>query len=153
VGVTGKTPDLIGHIRYCDEQITASVLAHFLNLGQQSGTGSYALGTTFADFFIQSLQTTASQIADVMNAHVIEDLVDVNFGPTVRAPKLAFDEIGSKHPATAEALSILSNSGILLPEPNLESFVRNTYGLPDKAPYAPKEASREQISDASSASE
>ena len=133
-GVQGKIPDILAHIRYCDEQISAAFLAHFLSLGQQSGTGSYALGVTFSDFFIQSLQTTATHVADVINQHVIEDLVDLNFGPTVRAPRLAFDEIGSKHPATAEALMSLAQAKILLPEPNLEAFVRNTYGLPEKAP-------------------
>jgi len=135
VGVNGKLPDIMGHIRYCDDQIAASVLAHFLNLGQQSGTGSYGLGATFVDFFVQSLQTVATDIADVINQHVIEDLVDVNFGTSVPAPRLVFDEIGAKHPATAEALSILTNSGVLLPEPALESHVREIYGLPPKAPY------------------
>ena len=144
-GVSGKIPDILAHIRYCDEQISAAFLAHFLSLGQQSGTGSYALGVTFSDFFIQSLQTTATHIADVINQHVIEDLVDLNFGPTVRAPRLAFDEIGSKHPATAEALMALAQAKILLPEPNLESFVRNTYGLPKKAD--PKKTSKEPIPD------
>ena len=145
-GVQGKIPDILAHIRYCDEQMSAAFLAHFLSLGQQSGTGSYALGVTFSDFFIQSLQTTATHIADVINQHVIEDLVDLNFGPTVRAPRLAFDEIGSKHPATAEALMSLAQAKILLPEPNLESFVRNTYGLPKKADMK-KSNSKEPIPD------
>jgi hypothetical protein len=134
-GVQGRLPDILAHVRYCDEQIAASVLAHFLNLGQQTGTGSYALGETFAAFFIQSLQTVATQIAGVIQSHVIEDLVDLNFGARARAPQIRFDEIGSKHPATAEALSALAQAGILLPEPNLEGFVRSLYNIPAKAPY------------------
>ncbi|MDR0285761.1 MAG: DUF935 domain-containing protein [Propionibacteriaceae bacterium] len=132
-GVTGELPDIQSDIRYCDEQINASVLAGFLNLGQATGTGSYALGDTLQSFFFQSLQSIATGICDVTNSHVIEDLVDLNFGPAVRAPRLAFDEIGAK--GIAEALSILANAGILLPEPNLEGFVRHLYGIPDKAPY------------------
>jgi len=53
-GVEGTLPDADVPIRYHDEQIARAVLAHFLNLGTQ--TGSWALGTTFADFFVFSLQ-------------------------------------------------------------------------------------------------
>ncbi|MCZ7434772.1 hypothetical protein O7598_00005, partial [Micromonospora sp. WMMC241] len=61
LGVEGSLPDADKPIRYHDEQIARAVLAHFLNLGTQ--TGSWALGTTFADFFTLSLQTLAQQIA------------------------------------------------------------------------------------------
>jgi hypothetical protein len=59
VGVDGDLPDADTPIRYHDEQIARAVLAHFLNLGTQ--TGSWALGTTFADFFTLSLQSVASR--------------------------------------------------------------------------------------------
>jgi hypothetical protein len=49
-GVEGTLPDADPAIRYHDEQIARAVLAHFLNLGTQ--TGSWALGATFADFFV-----------------------------------------------------------------------------------------------------
>lgn len=94
VGVSGSLPDPDKFVRYQDEQIARAVLAHFLNLGTQ--TGSWALGTTFADFFTLSLQAVAEEIRSTATAHVIEDLVDVNFGPDVPAPRLVFDEIGSR---------------------------------------------------------
>ena len=53
------------------------MLAHFLNLGTE--TGSWALGSTFADFFTQSLNAVAEQVCDVVQQHVIEDLVDLNW--------------------------------------------------------------------------
>jgi hypothetical protein len=61
-------------VRYFDEQIARAVLAHFLNLGTQ--TGSWALGSTFADFFVSSLQATAQQVADTATQHIVEDWVD-----------------------------------------------------------------------------
>lgn len=129
-GVEGNLPDADTAIRYHDEQIARAVLAHFLNLGTQ--TGSWALGTTFADFFTFSLQTLAEQVADIANAHIVEDLVDVNFGETEPAPRLMFDEIGSKHSATATAIKMLIDAGAIFPDRELEEFVRTAYGLPGK---------------------
>lgn len=131
-GVEGDLPDADPAIRYHDEQIARAVLAHFLNLGTQ--TGSWALGTTFADFFTFSLQTLAEQLADVANAHVVEDLVDVNFGEDEPAPRLVFEEIGSRREATAAAIKMLIDAGAIFPDRQLEEFIRLAYGLPAKAP-------------------
>ena len=130
VGVSGDIPDGLPWIRYMDEQIARAVLAHFLNLGTQ--TGSWALGSTFADFFTQSLQAVADEIADVATQHVVEDLVDINFGGNEPAPRLICDEIGSKRELTAEAITILTNAGVIRTDRDLEEFVRDAYGLPPK---------------------
>ena len=128
LGVEGTLPDADTPIRYHDEQIARAVLAHFLNLGTQ--TGSWALGTTFADFFTLSLQTLAQQIADVATQHIVEDLVDINFGPTEPAPRIVFDEIGSRQAATAASLKALRDAGLVIPDDQLEQAVRQQYGLP-----------------------
>ena len=133
-GVQGTLPDLEKQIRYYDEQIARSALANFLSLGGENSRGSFALGETFENFFQQSLQATAQNVRDVLNQHVVEDLVDINWGPTVRAPRIVFDDIGSRHPVTAQAIYQLVMCGALLPEPALEEYLRTTYGLPQKAP-------------------
>lgn len=132
MGVEGTLPNAEPAVRYHDEQIARAVLAHFLNLGTQ--TGSWALGSTFADFFTLSLQTLAQQIASTTTQHVIEDLVDVNWGPDEPAPRLCFDEIGSRQAATAEALKSLVDAGILHPDEPLEGATRQFYGLPPADP-------------------
>ncbi|RZU61749.1 phage portal protein family protein [Zhihengliuella halotolerans] len=129
LGVEGTLPDASKPISYYDEQIARAVLAHFLNLGSE--TGSWALGSTFADFFTLSLQTVALQVADVATQHIVEDLVDLNWGVDEPAPKIVFDEIGSRHPATAEAIRALVECGALTVDDKLEEHVRATYGLPD----------------------
>lgn len=131
-GVEGDLPDAEPAIRYHDEQIARAVLAHFLNLGTQ--TGSWALGTTFADFFTLSLQSVAQQVADVATQHVVEDLVDLNWGEDEPAPKIIFDEIGSRHHATAESIKSLVDAGALSPDDGVEQQLRNAYGLPPAAP-------------------
>lgn len=132
MGVEGTLPDALPRIRYHDEQIARGVLAHFLNLGTQ--TGSWALGSTFADFFTLSLQALAQQVADVANQHIIEDLVDWNWGESEPAPKLVFEEIGSRQAATAAAIKLLVDAGILLPDRSLEEAARQQFGLPPKDP-------------------
>lgn len=128
LGVQGTLPDADKPIRYYDEQIARAVLAHFLNLGTE--TGSWALGSTFADFFTLSLQTIADDIADVATQHVVEDLVDINFGESVPAPRIGHEEIGSRSAATAESVKALIDSGAVVPDPALEAEMRQKYGLP-----------------------
>lgn len=144
-GVEGELPQAMPSIRYHDEQIGRAVLAHFLNLGTQ--TGSWALGTTFADFFTLSLQTLAQQIADTATQHIVEDLVDVNFGESEPAPRIVFDEIGSRQAATAQALKALADAGLIDPDEVLKQGVRQQYGLPapDPSTAAPKLAGQSAI--------
>ena len=130
-GVSGQLPDATLLIRYFDEQMARSFLGHFLNLGTE--TGSWALGSTFADFFTLSLQAKADEIADVTTQHVIEDLVDVNFGPNEPAPRLVFDEIGSQSAATVEALKLLHDAGLLDEDEVLKQFIRVKFKLPKPA--------------------
>lgn len=137
-GIQGQIPDANTPIRYHDEQMAKSVLAHFLTLGTQ--TGSWALGSTFADFFVMSLQTLADTIAETANQHIIEDIVDLNWGPDEPAPMLVCDEIGSMHDATAEAIATLVAAGVVLPDGVLERAVRTSFGLPPKEAGTPEAA-------------
>lgn len=134
-GVKGELPDVEKFARYLDEQIARAVLAHVLNLGTQ--TGSWALGSVLADVLTQSLQAMAGQVADTATMHIVEDWVDLNFGPDERAPRIVFDEIGSQSAATATALKMLVDAGILYPDRPLEEAVRQMHGLPAKASPAP----------------
>jgi hypothetical protein len=130
LGVTGSLPDALASVRYHDEQIARAVLAHFLNLGQAVGTGSYALGDTLGEFFTQSLQSVAEEVRDVATMHVVEDLVDINYGPDEPAPRLVFDEIGARGDAVIGALASLVTAGVLRADESLEQFIRTTLGLP-----------------------
>lgn len=139
LGVEGTLPDANTPIRYYDEQIARAVLANFLTLGGDNSTGSYALGDTFQDFFTLSLQTVALDIANTTTQHVVEDLVDLNYGPDVPAPRVVFDEIGSKHPVTAQAIYQLVQVGALRMDDPLEEYLRTTYGLPPIDPDTRRE--------------
>lgn len=130
-GIEGNLPDLDKIKRYNDEQIARTVLAHFLNLGQASGTGSYALSNTLGDFFTLSIQATAQDIARTGSRHVVRDLVHWNW-PGARAPRLVFDEIGSRQNSILQAIAVLVNAGVLQSDESLEHFIRTTLGLPPR---------------------
>lgn len=134
-GVTGTLPKALESVKYHDEQIARAVLAHFLNLGSQ--TGSWALGSTFADFFTLSLQSVAEEVRDTATMHIVEDLVDLNYGPTEPAPRLVFDEIGSNREAIVQAIAAMVSNGVLRADEDLEQFVRTALGLPPYSGDAP----------------
>lgn len=141
-GIDGTLPDLDKTIRRHDERIAGSMLANFLNLGSQSGTGSYALGSTFFNAFVLALQKIAKDIARTASRHVVADLVRWNW-PGERAPRLVFDEIGARRDALVQALATLVNAGVLTADQDLEEFVRAAIGIPARGsgPAPTQEAS------------
>jgi len=128
LGVVGSLPDAEKPVRYHDEQIARAVLAHFLNLGTQ--TGSWALGSTLSDFFAVSLNAVGRLVADTASEHVVEDLVDVNWGTNEPAPRIVFDPIGANEGSVVQAVAVLVNAGVLQSDEALEQFVRTSLGLP-----------------------
>lgn len=92
-GVSGTLPQILPVIRYHDESILKSVLANVLNLGQTAGTGSWALGTTLEQVKNLAVEVVAENIRDTATKHIIEDLVDINYGPIEPAPRLVFAPI------------------------------------------------------------
>ncbi|AMS02924.1 portal protein [Gordonia phage MagicMan] len=126
-GVSGNLPDPQKAIEYNDRQIALAGLAHFLNLDRG---GSYALASVQADTFVQSVQTVAESICETANFHVVWDLVDLNFGEDEPAPKIVFDEIGTRQDATAAALKMLVEAGLLSPDVLVERKIRQDLGLP-----------------------
>lgn len=131
LGVNGNLPDMRQAIEYHDKQIALAGLAHFLNLDRG---GSYALASVQADTFVQSVQTFAEVIRDTATAHIVEDLVDINFGENEPSPRIVFDEIGSRQDLTAQSFALLVDKGLIRPDQTLEEFVRQQYGLPDGDP-------------------
>lgn len=135
VGINGQIPSFTEPIAYHDAQMARAVLAHFLNLGQQ--TGSWALGSAFQDFFVMSLQSVAQDICDRANSDVVEDMVDANEGIDANAPLLVFEPIGSQQPITAGILLALRQAGMIIPDRELEQHVRDLFQLPEKTVPSP----------------
>ena len=129
LGVQGNLPDMAQAIEYHDKQIALAGLAHFLNLDKG---GSYALASVQADTFVQSVQTFAETIRDTANSHIVEDLVDINFGEDEPVPRIVFDEIGSRQDATASSLKMLVDAGLITITPQIEAAILQGLGLPQQ---------------------
>ncbi|MCA1570778.1 MAG: DUF935 domain-containing protein [Chloroflexi bacterium] len=139
-GMTGSTPDTLGFIKYLDGQIAKAPLAQFLELGS-TDTGARALGESFVDFFTLALQTLAETLADEATDYVVLDLVNLNWGEDEPAPRIVCADVGTQNQATADALAMLLNAGALSPDPELESYVRKEWSLPQRlTPAAPPPA-------------
>jgi hypothetical protein len=132
-GIKGATiGDFIRQaIEYHDKQMALAALAHFLNLDRG---GSYALASVQESTFTQGVQQIANIIQDTAQAHVVEDLVDINWGEDEPAPMLVVDDIGSQQDASAAAIQMLVGAGVLTATPDLEAFERQQMGLPPADP-------------------
>lgn len=130
LGPTGAPMDPRRAIEYHDHQMALVALAHFLNLDGKGG--SYALASVQQDTFTHAVGAVADHIRETAQAHVIDDLVDWNWGSDEPAPRLVFDAIGSRQDATSVALQQLVAAGLLTPDSRLESYVRQMTGLPGR---------------------
>jgi len=142
--------DVLPSIRYLDERIAVAVLAQFLNLGSTE-TGSRALGESFIDFFLLSLQERADYIAETLNEFFVKELVDYNWEGIEEYPRLTPGQIA---PLGLDAIAKLKAAGVLSQELELENSVRRALGIaeleePVPAPTpAPTEEAPEEIEEA-----
>lgn len=134
-GVTGGTPDTLAYIRYFDSQMAEMALASVLNL-DYSPNGSRALGDTFVDLMLTSLNAIGREMAQVLTRLAVQ-MVDYNFGEDENVPRIVVGDVGSRPEVTAEALVQLMSAGALKPDPELETWVRERWSLPEKDPNAP----------------
>lgn len=130
LGVSGNLPDIRRAIDGHDRAIALSGLAHFLNLDGKGG--SYALASVLEDPFVQAVQAYATFIARIANQHIIEDLIDINFGVDESAPLLVFDPIGSRQDLTAAAVKMLFDSGVFDDDPAVKRAIRQRFNLPSE---------------------
>lgn len=144
-GMTGSVPDAMAFIHYLDQQMSRSALAGLMDLGDTSN-GSRALGASFLDLFLLSLQATADEIADTATSGqpgipgIVTQLVDYNWGENEPAPRIVVSDVGSRQEVTAQALDQLIRSGAINPDPELEAYVRKTWRLPARIAPAPQPA-------------
>lgn len=129
--------NVLPSVQHHNEQIVVNILAQFLTLGTTQ-SGSRALGESFKDLFLLSLQAVAMYTEDIMNREAVKPLVDFNF--TVdKYPKLKASNI--KEPgftSMADAVSKLITVGALTVDEELESHVREVGKLPAKQEPEPQ---------------
>jgi phage gp29-like protein len=137
--MTGSVPDALAFINYLDKQMTRATLTSLLDM-TDSTHGNRALGETFMDLLLMSLQTIADETAAESTAQLVIPLVNANYGEDEPAPRIVCGDVGSEHEVTAQTLQLLLSSGAIEPDPALDAYVRNQYKLPERDaayPWAP----------------
>jgi hypothetical protein len=129
-GITGSVPDTLAFIRYLDSQMAQMALASVLNL-DASPNGSRALGDTFVNLMLTSLNAVGREMGTVLTG-LVTQMVDYNFGEKENVPRVVIGDAGSRPEVTAEAINSLLASGALTPDPELEAWVRERFTLPEK---------------------
>lgn len=72
-------PDIQPLIDHHDAMMAKSVLAHFIQLGTGSSTGSWALSDDQSSFFTIALETILNEWAETLTFYAVPQLVDFNF--------------------------------------------------------------------------
>lgn len=111
--------------------MSQSFLAGFMELGNNSGSGSFALSNNLMNIFFGSIQLYANKISFELNK-IIKTLVDVNFGEQLIYPKLKASNITDKIGKDfVEQISMLTEKGYLAPNPTTKEFIRKKLNLPE----------------------
>ena len=126
--------------RYYDHQILLNSLAMLMDLGHTE-TGSRALGETFSDLFLNALRGHAKVVEDALNGvnglmftGVIPELVDLNFGPQKRYPRVKATKLANKAiNAQLTSISEAVEKGILTWGDKDETLLRDWLDLPTAA--------------------
>jgi hypothetical protein len=129
----GGRSSVFDSIRGHDELMARRFLLMLMNLAQGGQhVGSFALGEIFHDTWTTGQKAIVQWYLDVMNEHVIEDIVDWNYGenedlaPLIVAENLD-DVLGT------EALAGLVNAEVITVDDELEDAIRYRYKLPKKS--------------------
>lgn len=137
LGTTGQIMSARPVIEYHDSQIARVALAHFLNLDGKGG--SYALATTHQDLYTIAENSLGTEIAGTANHHIVEDLVDWNWGPDEPAPRIVFDDLRSDSLSIANSLRTLADAGLIRPDRSIEEWLRRDLGAPAKDTAPPEQ--------------
>lgn len=132
-----RSADMSTIVERIDKRIAASVLADFILLGQQA-VGSFALSSDKTALFTNALWGWLQLMAEVFNRELLGAMWRLNGKDTETMPKLVPGDIETPNLAELSSyIATLAGVGMpLFPDPNLEAYLRQAGGLPDKAESA-----------------
>lgn len=118
-----------------DKRIATTVLADFVLLGQQA-VGSFALADSKTKIFALAIGTYLDIICEVFNNQAIPRLIDLNgdhFKGITDYPKMVHGDIEEPDlAALGDFLAKMFSAGALVPDEELEDWIRDTAGLPER---------------------
>lgn len=118
-----------------DTRMTMTVMADFILLGHQ-GKGSYALSSDKTDLFKEAICTYLDIICETFNRQGIPALIDANgkhFQGITDYPKLVHGDVEHLDLGVlGDFLQKMSSVGVLVPDDDIEDFVREVARLPER---------------------
>jgi len=115
-----------------DKRMAKAFLASFLELGLTTG-GSQALSSDLSTFFKNSLEYIIDIIESEFNKTIIPELIKLNFPDSKKFPHLYISGVTDTGGLDmAQILTGLTSSRILVPDKELEEYIRKLYALPEK---------------------
>lgn len=131
-----EPPDALPLIRHLESNIFTNIMARFMDLGQKE-TGARATAEVQRDPFFLGLVGVATKIAEAWNRGPVKQLIDLNYPGVKEYPKIHVSGITPQDiPVIARAAAMWAANGFLLPDPELEQWIRDQMGLPDKVTTA-----------------
>jgi len=121
------TNQIIG--RY-DTRIAMTMLADFLLVGHDR-IGAQALSVSKIELFQDSISAYLANIADALNSYAVPRLIRINGIDPVLCPKIAYTAPRAPDLDTiSNYVSRLATAGALMPDDNLDDYLREIGGLP-----------------------
>lgn len=118
-----------------DTRMAMTVLADFIFLGHQQ-TGSFALSSNKTELFSMAIGSYLDIICQTFNSQGIPRLIDINgkhFEGITDYPKLIHGDIEDQDiEKLAKYIKEMAGIGILIPDDELEDFVRQVGHLPER---------------------
>jgi hypothetical protein len=118
-------------IRY-EKRISMTMLTQFLFLGMDK-VGSFSLSSDQTSLFASALGAILDNIEETFNRFAVSELMELNGIPQELWPRLRHGDIEKPDIAAfAQTLVTLTNGGVVTPDDNLESHIREELNLPPK---------------------
>jgi len=118
-----------------DTRIAMTVLADFVLLGHQQ-VGSFALSSDKTELFSTAIGAYLDIICETFNSKAIPALIDLNgdhFSGITEYPQLTHGDVESADLGElGDFLTKMTGAGILLPDNDLEDYVRRQASLPER---------------------
>ena len=135
---SGSGRDPTPSLQYHTQKIAAAFIAEFMRLGHGQ-TGARATAQVQADPFLMSVEALSTIIEQSLNDALVVPITAMNFADVDSPPKLANSLVDSTSLSQlADFVLKLTQVGALLPDQELEDFLRARADLPPANPEAVK---------------
>jgi SPP1 gp7 family putative phage head morphogenesis protein len=137
--VTTSTEGILASIQHHNTMMAMSLLAQWLNLGQEGSGGAYSLSADLTDLFLLSLETVGDYVAARINRHVIPEMVSYNIA-TDQYPRVSATiarQSASALAALVRPLTAGQNPPLYWADAD-EAWLRERLSLPEATEKRPK---------------